>query len=79
MTIDGGTGRRDLTFAWDGVSGVAGYHVLQSNVAPFDAGVELSVRTSGETSATYVDGVANTPDLTFFQVRPINACNHEGP
>ena len=39
---------------------------------------DLHVETA-ETELTLVDGAHTPPALTFFQVRGVNACNHEGP
>jgi hypothetical protein len=69
----------DLVLDWDPLAGVAGYHVLQSSAASFDGAVELVDGTPGATTSTLADGANATPGLTFFQVRPINACNQEGP
>ena len=77
--VDGGTGRIDLAFAWDAVSGVAGYHVLQSDGAGFDVAVDLAGRTAGATTLTVPDGAATSPPLSFFQVRSVNTCNQEAP
>jgi len=68
----------DLVLDWDPVA-AAGYHVLQSTEAPFDANIDLIGRTSTETTHTIADGAHTTPDLTFFQVRGVNACSQEGP
>ena len=68
----------DLVLTWDPVA-AAGHHVLQSTAAPFDADVELLAQTTTETTLTLEDGVHTTPALTFFQVRGVNSCNHEGP
>jgi hypothetical protein len=68
----------DLVLDWDPVA-AAGYHVLQSTAAPFDAAVDLIGRTATETTLTIGDGAHTTSALTFFQVRGINSCNQEGP
>jgi subtilisin-like proprotein convertase family protein len=78
LTVDR-TAEGDLVFDWLPVAGAAGYHVLQSTGAPFDGAVDLTGRTSGETTLTVPGGVAATPDLTFFEVRTVNACNEESP
>jgi hypothetical protein len=31
------------------------------------------------TTFTLPDGARTTPALTFFQVRAVNSCHHEGP
>jgi len=77
--IDPGDGSADLTFHWSGVAGAAGYHVLHSTAASFDAAVDLTGRTSGATTLTVVDGDTTLPALSFFKVRAINSCNQESP
>jgi subtilisin-like proprotein convertase family protein len=69
----------DLMFSWDSVSGVAGYHVLESGDPTFSSTVELTGRTTGPTTLTAADGANSTPDLTFFQVKAVNSCSQEGP
>jgi hypothetical protein len=78
-TIDAGDGSADLEFSWDGATGAAGYHVLHSTSATFDAAVDVTGRTAGATTLTVENGAVITPDLAFFQVRAINGCNVEGP
>jgi hypothetical protein len=77
--VDPGDGSVDLTFDWTGVAGAAGYHVLHSTAAAFDAAVDLTGRTSGVTTLTVVDGDTTLPALSFFKVRATNACNQESP
>jgi subtilisin-like proprotein convertase family protein len=77
--VDGGDGSVDLVFSWGGVAGAAGYHVLHSTAAAFDAEVALTGRTDGTTTLTVEDGVASTPQLAYFQVRAVNGCNQESP
>jgi subtilisin-like proprotein convertase family protein len=77
--VDGGDGSIDLVFSWNGVAGAAGYHVLHSTVATYDSLVDVTGRTTGETTLTMENGAAITPDLTFFQVRAVNGCNEESP
>jgi hypothetical protein len=78
-SVDGGEGRVDLDFAWDGVGGAAGYHVLHSVRAQFDEVVDLTARTDGATTVSLENGAATTPAVTFFQVRAVNGCNQESP
>jgi subtilisin-like proprotein convertase family protein len=78
-TVDGGDGSVDLDFAWSAVGGAAGYHVLHSAEASFDARVDLTGRTDGATTLTVEDAAAATPAVTFFQVRAVNGCNQESP
>ncbi len=68
----------DLVLAWSAVAG-AGYHVLQSTDPSFVNGVELLGNPSTATTFTLQDGARTTPPLTFFQVRAVNSCHHEGP
>jgi subtilisin-like proprotein convertase family protein len=68
----------DLVLTWSSVT-ASGYHVLRSTSASYSEAVELIDRTTTETVHTLVGGVQTTPPLTFFQVRGINSCNHEGP
>jgi hypothetical protein len=77
--VDGGDGSVDLVFSWGGVAGAAGYHVLHSTAAAFDASVDLTGRTDGATTLTVADGVASTPQLAYFQVRAVSGCNQESP
>ena len=72
------SGPSDLLFSWSAVA-AAGYHVLQSTSAAFDADVDLLGRTTAETTHTVTDGLNAAPDLIFYQVRGVNSCNHEGP
>jgi len=72
------SGSSDLAFSWSAIA-AAGYHVLQSTSATFDAEVDLLGRTTVETTHTEVDGMNATPGLLFYQVRGVNSCNHEGP
>ncbi len=69
----------DLVLDWTLVGGAPHHHVLQSAAPEFASGVVLLDRTTTETTHTITDGVATTPDLTFFQVRATNSCNLEGP
>jgi subtilisin-like proprotein convertase family protein len=84
-TLDGlfvertGVGSADLLFTWNGTSGVAGYHVLQSAAAPFDVDVDLTGRTDGSTSLVVENATSSPPTPTFYQVRAINTCNQESP
>jgi len=77
--VDAGDGSTDVIIDWVGVAGAAGYHVLHSQVAAFDAEVDLTGRTTGATTLTVADGDTSLPSLTFFQVRATNACNQESP
>jgi subtilisin-like proprotein convertase family protein len=79
VTVELGPGGADLEFAWGAVVPASGYHVVWSTDPSFSSGTMLGGATSGETNHTMVDGVAATPDLTFFQVRAINGCGEEGP
>ncbi|MCP3982126.1 MAG: hypothetical protein GY716_22700 [bacterium] len=79
LTIDKGTGSADLILDWAGVGGAAGYHVLSSAGPGFDGIVDLTGRTTGATMLAVADGATIAPDLVFFQVRAVNACNQESP
>jgi hypothetical protein len=68
----------DLVLSWSAVGG-AGYHVLQSVDPRFGGGVGLIGNPTVDTSFTLQDGARTTPALTFFQVRAVNTCHHEGP
>jgi subtilisin-like proprotein convertase family protein len=78
-SVDGGDGSIDLTFGWEAAAGVAGYHVLESSAPAFDGVVELTGRTAGATSLLVENGAATATGLTFYVVRAVNGCNHEGP
>jgi len=67
----------DLVLSWSAVVG-AGYHVLQSTDPRFGGGVELVGNPTSATPLTLDDGARTTPALTFFQVRAVNSCHHEG-
>jgi hypothetical protein len=75
--VDDGS-QLDLVFSWSAVAG-AGYHVLQSTHPAFDTGVDLLANPATATTFTLQDGANTTPALTFFQVRAVNSCHHEGP
>lgn len=77
--VDGGDASVDLVLGWNAVSGVAGYHVLESTTAQFDEVVSLTGRTDGATSLVAEDGAATATGLTFYVVRGIDSCNREGP
>jgi subtilisin-like proprotein convertase family protein len=77
--VDGGDGSVDLVFSWNGIAGAAGYHVLHSTAATYDTKVDITGRTSGDTTLTMENGAAITPDLAFFQVRAVNGCYEESP
>jgi len=68
----------DLALSWGAVAG-AGYHVLQSVDPTFRSGVDLLGNPTTQTTFTLEDGARTTPALTFFQVRAVNSCHHEGP
>lgn len=76
LTVDKAS--EDLSIAWNGVAGAAGYHVLQSANPAFTAGGDLAGRTSA-TSLNVPGGDLSTPGLTYFQVRAVNACHQESP
>jgi len=69
----------DLVLSWSAVTGVAGYHILQSPDPTFSSTVELTGRTAGATMLTAANGADTTPTVTYFQVKAINTCNQEGP
>jgi len=71
--------RIDLVLSWSPVEAAAGYHVLQSVDPAFGSGVELIGNPTTETILTLDDGARTTPALTFFLVRAVNSCHHEGP
>ncbi len=75
---DSGSGL-DLDFSWGAVAGVAGYHLIQSEDAPFQTAVELTGTTAGATTLVSVNGANTMPPLTYFLVRGVNSCNQEGP
>jgi len=68
----------DLVLSWTAVPG-AGYHILESIDPRFGEGVELLANPAAATTLTLHDGARTTPALTFFQVRTVNDCHHEGP
>jgi hypothetical protein len=75
--VDDGS-QLDLVFSWSAVAG-AGYHVLQSTGPSFASDVTLLANPATATTFTLQDGANTTPALTFFQVRAVNSCHHEGP
>ncbi|HEX6853245.1 MAG TPA: proprotein convertase P-domain-containing protein [Candidatus Polarisedimenticolaceae bacterium] len=75
--VDDGS-QLDLVFSWSAVAG-AGYHVLQSTGPTFASDVTLLANPATATTFTLQDGVNTTPALTFFQVKAVNSCHHEGP
>lgn len=71
-------GRRCAVY--DGaVAGSAGYHVLESGDATLGSGVVLIANPASAMPLTLTGGAQAAPALTFFQVRAVNACHHEGP
>lgn len=68
----------DLALSWSAVAG-AGYHVLQSTDPSFATNVSLLANPTTGTTYTIEDGAHTTPPLTYFQVRAVNSCHHEGP
>jgi subtilisin-like proprotein convertase family protein len=75
--VDDGT-QLDLVLSWTPVA-ATGYHVLQSADPKFHGGVELIGNPTTATTLTLQDGARTTPALTFFHVRAVNSCHHEGP
>lgn len=68
----------DLVLSWSAAAG-SGYHVLQSTGPAFDGAVDLVGNPTSATTWTIENGGNTTPAVTFFQVKAVNSCHHEGP